>query len=186
MNPYSKEWVPVGKRKTIVIGGFEVDTPRDKVELGLNTMMAGTEGIDEMYAGGKYTSVGKVRFHSSDLMWNFLKAWKGRKLQYQGKRMWHQIERNEDERDLSKKCSTAASLIRQELETAGMSEEDARARFDGDWSRGYLMFKRDDGRHVRLYERVVGTLDLKVAMSSRDSGLQFDFAGHLAEINRAA
>ena len=68
----------VGERKTVIIGGFPRDTGR------ADSIVEGHEGVERVTSMGRYSTCGRVFFYSKDAMWNFIKANKGKKFDFDG------------------------------------------------------------------------------------------------------
>ena len=76
-NPYQSPSgpydLPPSKRTTIVFGGFPFDSERETIEAALRSVLTDETGFREIFAGGRWSSVGKASFTSCDHMWAFLK-----------------------------------------------------------------------------------------------------------------
>ena len=130
--------------------------------------MVGLPGIADTHALGPYTSVGRIRLTDSEAMWGFLKAYKGRKIMWNEKALWHGIEKTIPERGLSKRVSAAHKLLKEYLLTKEYREDDLKRRLDGDWAKGYLVWKMDNGKAERQGEEALHQERSQRACSKRD------------------
>ena len=182
-------FVPLNKRRTVFVGGFGKNALKAEVEAKLTEITAGVEGVSKIRVFGKLSESGKIDFVTSDDMWNFLKANKGIKFQFDGKDLFHKIDQTKEEVDLAKRTSKAVTLLKRFLtESMTKSEGEAKQLIQGDWDRGVVFYKpaQADARPVRLYDRVLGTSKLRVAEEAAGSGFGFDFQCNLTTINGAA
>jgi uncharacterized coiled-coil protein SlyX len=122
--------------RTVVIGGFGQDTPKDEILEFLNAnVLKDVAGIDEAYAYN-YGSVGFVRFESKDGMYNFLKsAGQKPKAKINGKEIWISVSKTPEER---LKAKSLGKLKRVLIET-GLTEP-ANVRID--YKRGIVFANR--------------------------------------------
>ncbi|CAK0848424.1 unnamed protein product [Prorocentrum cordatum] len=94
-------------------------------------------------------------------MWNFMKAWKGRKIPCQGAKsdqLWHEVDQEPQEPhevELSRRVSYAVRLLRECGEAKNLCTADSKMKtFDGDWDRGQVFFRRDGSeRPIRILQR---------------------------------
>ena len=96
---------PKNERRTIVVGGFPQDSSRESITAAATTLTAGVVGLEDFYPVGKRPQIFKMLFKSSKFMWGWLKRMKGQRLEWQALRLWHTVEKDQDERLLSKKVS---------------------------------------------------------------------------------
>jgi len=209
-NPYSKSsrpqaqaMGPIARRRTLVFGNFERDTPSAEISERLRTITSTAGGVEDIKVPGRYCSYGLVTFIDSNRMWAFLKANKGVKFQHSGegiatRTLWHAIEKSQEERDFGKRVGQAVSLIVQDFVNNGLKSGEgsldstaARALIDANYDRGPIMLlPGNNARPIRIYERdevndvLVAASDSSLAAFSTFS--DFDVRGHLTEINRAA
>ena len=77
-NPYTdpdSPWsIPIGKRTTIVVGGYPFDTDRDVIEASLRDITGSLLGVRDFHASGKFASTGKIIFDKNKFLWDFLKG----------------------------------------------------------------------------------------------------------------
>ena len=179
--------LPITKRKSIVFGGFARDTLKDVIEQKLRSATTDVKDqVEDLFCPGKFGSVGIIVFKTSKSMWDFLKGNKGKRFKHGELELWHTIEKTKQERDIAKRVSKAVRLLREHLETSGgKSEAEAKEVIDADWVKG-LVFAKVQNKVVRVYEKKTGEDVLHVAPVAADSGLTFDFAGHVDTINMAA
>ena len=174
----------INKRKTIVVGGFNGKAERPDVEQFLKEVVVKDFEGAKVAVYGRLPNVGKLHFPSSDDMWDFLTANKGQKFEFKGNRLWHNINKTNDEQDLSKRTSKALRSLRQHLcEKVGKSEEIARSMVQGDSDRGLVYYRPEGGDvPIKLFDRKGKSFDLKVHEDANTSALDFDFHGKVAEI----
>ncbi len=130
-NPYSTTpKIPVGKRTTICVGGFQY-SESDDIHNFLKELFATEPGYKRAFAIGGYTTRGKVEFNTSDHMWAYLVKMKGKKIssslahpdrprdpedQLAGL-LWHNVDKTNDELALGRKSNYAKSLLVTALQT---------------------------------------------------------------------
>lgn len=135
-NPYSRvkdpNWVLQARREVIVVGGFLPDTERHVIVDQLKTMVLADPGrgwtgagVVDCYAPGQFGCIGKIKFTNPDRLWALLKAFKGYKFSWQGRLLFHSIEKTMAEQELSRRVSRAAKIIREHLEAIGRLAVDA-------------------------------------------------------------
>ena len=188
------DWTPPAKRMVIVVGGFPKDTPKEHIVRQLREIIQPNaergwrgEGVTDCYAPN-FSSFGRVKFETSDDMWKFLKAFKGHRFNFNGKILFHSIDKTSAEMDLSRKVSRSLKRLRVCLIEKGlMQEENQREDFNrlvvADWDSGIVRYKRSDGSIHRLFELDRGSGMLKVGDGAVSSGLNLRLAEMLPEIN---
>ena len=188
------DWIPPAKRMVIVVGGFPKDTPKEHIVRKLREIIQPNaergwrgEGVTDCYAPN-FSSFGRIKFETCDDMWKFLKAFKGHKFNFNGKTLFHSIDKTTAEMDLSRKVSRALKRLRVCLIEKGlMQEESQREAFNrlvvADWDSGIVRYKKDDGTVHRLFELDRGSGILKVGDGAVSSGLNLRLAEMLPEIN---
>ncbi len=88
------------KRRIVVVGGFDRDTPGEILVEKLKTLTVSyKDTLEEIQSFGKLASVGKLIFKNSDGMWQFLKSMKGKRLEED---LWHSIISTKEERIIAK------------------------------------------------------------------------------------
>ena len=185
---------PPEKRMVIVVGGFPKDTPKEHIVRQLREVIQPNadrgwrgEGVSDCYAP-IFSSFGRIKFETCDDMWKFLKAFKGHKFNFNGKVLFHSIDKTTAEMDLSRKVSRSLKRLRVCLIEKGlMQEENQREDFSrlvvADWDAGIVRYKRSDGTIHRLFELDRGSGMLKVGDGAGSSGLNLRLAEMLPEIN---
>ena len=133
----SRTALPIPKRQSIVVGGFERDTDKKVIEARLKIIVAAEQDTVLVYFSlGKVSFCGLIIFKSSKFMWGFLKKHKGHRFMHNESELWHSIEKTKDERELAKRVSNAVRVVRTyAVDTMELSEEDAKKRVDADWVR---------------------------------------------------
>ena len=157
------DWIPPAKRMVIVVGGFPKDTPKEHIVRQLREIIQPNadrgwqgEGVSDCYATN-FSSFGRIRFETCDDMWKFLKAFKGHKFNFNGKALFHSIDKTTAEMDLSRKVSRSLKRLRVCLIEKGLAqEENQREDFNrlvvADWDSGIVRYKKNDGTVHRLFE----------------------------------
>ena len=188
------DWTPPAKRTIIVVGGFPKDTPKEHIIRQLRDIINPDiargwrgEGVADCFAPN-FSSFVRIKFESSDFMWQFLKAFKGHRFTFNGKILLHSIEKTSAEMDLSRYVSWSLKRLRVCLIEGGLvREETQRHDFNrlvvADWDSGIVRFKRDDGSIHLLFELDRGSGLLKVGDGAVSSGLNLRLAEMLPEIN---
>ena len=102
--------------RTLVVGGFERDTPkREVVEFMNKSILKNVGGVDEAFAYN-FGSVGFVRFLDRDDMFTFIKEFSTKdKPTFQGKAIWVTTSKTPDERTKSEHLSKFKKVL---IETA--------------------------------------------------------------------
>ena len=169
------------------MGGFERDTLKEVIEKVLRAATSDMKDhVEDFFCPGKFGSFGIIVFKTNKGMWDFLKGNKGKRFKHGDLELWHSIEKTQQERDIAKRVSKAVNLVREHLQNVvGKSESESKQMIDADWVRG-LVFSKVQAKVVRLYEKNSGEDLLHVAAGVADSGINFDFAGHVEAINMAA
>ena len=188
------DWTPPAKRMIIVVGGFPKDTPKEHIVRQLRDIVLADaargwrgEGVSDCFAPN-FSSFGRIKFEKSEFMWQFLKAFKGHRFMFNGKVLFHSIDKTPAEMDLSRKVSRSLKRLRVCLVEGGLLQEEAhRDEFSrlvvADWDSGIIRFKRMDGSIHRLFELDRGSGLLKVGDGAITSGLNLRLADMLPEIN---
>jgi len=171
-NPYSNPMVPRHLRTVLIVGGFDQDAPKEFRERHIRTLTAGFEaGIDDLWAPGKFLSIGKVRFVDTKKLWAFIKAKRGTTYGVDGRKIWWTIEKTNEERKISKAVTTAVNDLRRRLvESNAGDEEAAKNLITGDWDRG-IVYAQIGGVTFRVVEKVRSSI--KFTLLSRFSQLGF-------------
>ena len=190
----SMDWTPPAKRMIIVVGGFPKDTPKEHIMRQLRDIIKPDaargwrgEGVADCFAPN-FSSFGGIKFDSSDFIWQFLQAFKGHRFTFNGKILFHSIDKTSAEMDLSRKFSRSLKRLRVCLIEGGLvREETQREDFNrhvvADWDSGIVRFRRGDGSIRRLFELDRGSGTLKVGDGAVSSGLNLRLAEMLPEIN---
>ena len=125
------DWTPPAKRVIIVVGGFPKDTPKEHIIRQLRDIVRPDatrgwhgEGVSDCFAPN-FSSFGRIKFENSDFMWQFLKAFKGHRFMFNGKVLFHSIDKTPAEMDLSRKVSRALKRLRVCLVEGGLLREEA-------------------------------------------------------------
>ena len=119
--PYAATpFVPKGQRTMVVVGGFPQDGRREDIERAIKTLCKDIPGLRDSYPVGRRPQIFKMEFGESRAMWNWLKSTKGRKLEWEGRRLWHTIEKSQEEMLMSKKVGFLLDKLRTAL---GISPE---------------------------------------------------------------
>ena len=125
------DWTPPAKRMIIVVGGFPKDTPKEHIIRQLRDIILPdaargwrVEGVSDCYAPN-FSSFGRIKFETSEFMWQFLKAFKGHRFTFNGKILFHSIDRTPAEMDLSRKVSRSLKRLRACLVEGGLLREEA-------------------------------------------------------------
>ena len=188
-------WTPPAKRNIIVVGGFPADTERDIIVRHLREFSGphprepdgwDGRGVEDCYAP-EYSSFGRIRFASSEHMWRFLKHHKGRKFQYDGRNLFHSIDKTPAEQELSRKVARAQQQLVTFLVDTGKlqaepTRDDIRKMVAADWDIGMIRFKGENGVS-RIFETDRQTGMMKIGSSAQASGLEMRFAESLQYIN---
>ena len=186
------DWTPPAKRTIIVVGGFPKDTPKEHIVRQLREIILPDaargwrgQGVSDCYAPN-FSSFGRIKFETSDDMWKFLKAFKGHRFTFNGKILFHSIDKTSAEMDLSRKVSRSLKRLRVCLIERGlMQEETQREDFNrlvvADWDSRIVRYKRSDGSIHRLFELDRGSGMLKVGDGAVSSGLNLRLAEMLPE-----
>ena len=98
------------------------------------------EGVSDCFAPN-FSSFGRIKFETCDDMWKFLKAFKGHKFNFNGKTLFHSIDKTTAEMDLSRKVSRALKRLRVCLIEKGLMQErksNERLSTDSWWPTGTL------------------------------------------------
>ena len=185
---------PPAKRMIIVVGGFPKDTPKEHIIRQLRDIILldaarewRGEGVSDCFAPN-FSSFGRIKFENSEFMWQFLKAFKGHRFMFNGKILFHSIDKTPVEMDLSRKVSRSLKRLCVCLVEGGLLQQEAhRDEFSrlvvADWDSGIIRFKRMDGSIHRLFELDRGSGLLKVGDGAITSGLNLRLAEMLPEIN---
>ncbi|CAK0805006.1 unnamed protein product, partial [Prorocentrum cordatum] len=157
---------PRGGKNTkhvVFVAGFPGTWDKDEVEARLRSKLSEratleSQDITEICGVGCFCDQAKVVFGSNRQMWNFMKAWKGRKIPCQGAKndqLWHKVDREPHEVELSRRVSYAVRLLRECGEAKNLCNADSKMKtFDGDWGRGQVVFRRSGGeRPIRILQR---------------------------------
>ena len=141
--PYAATpFVPKGQRTMVVVGGFPQDGRREDIERAIKTLCKDIPGLRDSYPVGRRPQIFKMEFGESRAMWNWLKSMKGRKLEWEGRRLWHTIEKSQEERLMSKKVGFLLDKLRTAL---GISPEEAKTRLpDPNYDQGIIYVANQD------------------------------------------
>ena len=122
--------------RTIVVGGFERDTPkRDVVEFMNKEILNNVGGVDEAFAYN-FGSVGFVRFLERDDMFKFIKEFSTKdKPLFQGRPLWVTTSKTPEERTKSKHLSKFKKVL---IETALADPSSIKV----DYNRGVVFVNR--------------------------------------------
>ena len=122
--------------RTVVVGGFDHDTPKEEVVQFMNNrVLKNVKGTEETYAYN-FGSVGFVRFVSREHMLQFIKDMESKpKPSIDGKTMWISTSKSPEERLKTKNVS---KLKRGFVET-GLAEA---SEVQADYKRGVLFINR--------------------------------------------
>ncbi len=186
-NPYTPGFVPVSKRTVIFVGGFPYNTEKDLILQKLKEMAAPyDDNILDYYTTRKLTSFGKIKFKTSDDMWDFINGTKAVVFKFEDKALYHSIDKTESEIKLSKKVSAAVKLLKTHFETNGIPKADLKKYVDAEWNYGTVMFKdAPTSKFVIAFTKPKGQDDLVVNSEARVPwGL--DLNEHVEGINAAA
>ena len=132
----------------MIIGGYPSNTDRAEIEESMRAITEGSEGVIRSSALGRYGGAGRVYFDTSDSMWNFIKANKGTKFDFDGTPdcLWYAIEKTSVERDISKKVGfLMKNLVAFLIENKGMLRPVALKLLDGDYTRGCIVYVTPPG-----------------------------------------
>ena len=114
--PYPPPWL----RKTVIIGMFDEDTPRDDIINAMKAMVnAPTTVKDYIVPGGKYSNKGKVEFTTPKTMWAWVTANAGKKLVHEGKELWFAVDKPLEERIWGKRVGKVVTEMRGFYERRG-------------------------------------------------------------------
>ncbi len=152
-----KEWweIPRNRRKIIIVGGFDYDTPGEDIISTLKEITVNFKDLIVDYQSmGKLASVGKLIFKSSNAMWEMLKALKGSKLK---EGLWHGIISTEEERLIAKRTTIGVKAIREIYISKNLvpGGKDIKKVVDGDWNKG-LVYVKPDKKVTRVFEKPKG------------------------------
>ena len=177
-------------RKTVTVGGFEVDSTREEITAALKRLTTAEDKITDLFTRGRYTTRGFLTFENSEAMWKFLEKHKGKRFDYKGKTLFHTIEKTPEEQEISRRTSEAAKVVREHLIDLDVMKKEATALA---W-KDRVPIDFDMG--VVRYKPLGGTKPARVLVMNREGlfevggevegvGLQRDvLVGHLADLNR--
>ena len=144
----------VGDRTTIIIGGFPSDTGRDEIESALRGIVgpkAEANGVTKIMAMGRYATCGRLEFSGNYAMWAFIKLNKRKKFPFGGKQdaLWFSVEKTDYERLRSAKLTAILMrLVEFYMDKYGITKPEVKKIIDGDYTRGYVMFIRQEKRET--------------------------------------
>ena len=189
------DWTPPAKRVIIVVGGFPKDTPKEHIIRQLRDIILPDaargwrgEGVSDCFVPN-FSSFGRIKFENSEFMWQFLKAFKGHRFMFNGKILFHSIDKTPAEMDLSRKVSRSLKRLRVCLVEGGLLREEAhRGRNSADswWPIGTLELSDSSewmAPFIANSSWTVGSGLLKVGDGAITSGLNLRSAEMLPEIN---
>ncbi|CAK0858940.1 unnamed protein product, partial [Prorocentrum cordatum] len=186
-------------KHVVFVAGFPGTWDKDEVEAHLRAKLSErasleSQGIAEIYGVGRFCDQAKVVFGSNRQMWNFMKAWKGRKIPCQGAKndqLWHKVDQEPREVELSRRVSYAVRLLREYGEAKNLCTADSKMKtFDGDWDRGQVVFRRSGNeRPIRILQRLRATDLMEICTEPLAKALldqepaEFKLPERLGEIN---
>ena len=102
------------QKDCIRVGGFDRDTKEEVIMNALKPHFGNHRDIKDFWVTGKRSSFAKIKFHSTDLMWQYIKQLRNKaklKVTVLGKEieLWQTIERSPDER---KRASVLAKVFK--------------------------------------------------------------------------
>jgi hypothetical protein len=158
-NPHARPLAQrVGDRKTIIVGGFPSDTGRDEIETTLrgivghpNAIAEGTSGVTKVMSMGRYATCGRIEFSGNNAMWAFIKENKRKKFDFDGVKevLWFSVEKTDYERLRSAKLSAILQrLVDFFMEKHSLTKPEVKKIVDGDYTRGYVMFIRQEKKET--------------------------------------
>jgi hypothetical protein len=157
-NPHARPLaLRVGDRKTIIVGGFPSDTGRDEIEstlrgiVGPSAITDGTGGVTKIMSMGRYATCGRLEFSGNNAMWAFIKLNKRKKFDFDGKKdvRWFSVEKTDYERLRSAKLSAILQrLVEFYMEKHILTKPEVKKIVDGDYTRGYVMFIRQEKKET--------------------------------------
>ena len=110
---------------------FPKDTPKEHIIRQLRDIILPDaargwrgEGVSDCFAPN-FSSFGRIKFENSEFMWQFLKAFKGHRFMFNGKILFHSIDKTPAEMDLSRKVSRSLKRLRVCLVEGGLLREEA-------------------------------------------------------------
>ena len=185
-NNSSTSFVPIGKRKVLFCGGFEMDTERDDIVKFLQGVFKDCIGDivkDGIFTLRKRANSGKAEFKSSSLMWQFLKKAKGTKFEHEGNRIYISIDKMPREIALSTKVGRAVKALKTHFSENGIPDaEEVKKHVDAEWNLGIVYCRANPAdRWARVYEKPRGEENLIVGPAVVPFG--FNSAEHLDTIN---
>ncbi len=74
----------MGDRTTLIIGGYPSNPDRAEIEISLANITDAVPGFKRVAALWKYGGQGRLCFDDKDAMWDFIKANKGNKFDFDG------------------------------------------------------------------------------------------------------
>jgi len=158
-----------------VIGGWPRDSERDVVEGDMKAMLNGIAGVKEFHAIGRFTSLGKVRFGTSNEMWDWIRTIKENPLksplpEHATCGFWASVEKSRDEIATGKATKAALQALVSLLVESGVIEAEAKARTNADFSQGTVWLRPAVGASkIRILERTGH--DFVIAATAATSGL---------------
>lgn len=131
--------VPKAQRTVVIVGGFPPEGEREVVERAAAEISAQIPGVQSAFAVGRRPSVFKMRFESASLMWEFMRARRGRRLEFEGRTLWHTVEKDPEERLVAKRVSNLIGKLRT---ATGLEPAEFKGKFpDTDYDRGIIFIK---------------------------------------------
>ncbi|CAK0802862.1 unnamed protein product, partial [Prorocentrum cordatum] len=195
-------FIPMGRRKTICVGGFKYDAS-DKLVAQIKTELDRENILYERVVGtGSYGERVKVHFHSSDQMWVCLKKMKGRKfsggsLRQAGRTaLWHNIDKVGWEIGVSKQQVKAVAELKPVLAAIfpNSPQHNWDAAFDIKNDRGEAIFlpmslpgNAHQGGPIKVYDCGRTTHKMKIPPTAnallQDLSIDLKLQTHLSEIH---
>ena len=104
------------QKDIIIVGGFDRDTKEEVITNALRPHFGNHRDIKDFWVTGKRSSFAKIKFHSTDLMWQYIKQLKNKarlKVTVFGKEieLWQTIERPPDDRKRASAFTKAFKAI---------------------------------------------------------------------------
>ena len=131
------DFVPISKRKVVFVGGWPEGGERADIEATLKDLTKECkDSVAEVWATKRVGGSGKIKFLTNDDMWAFLKAHKGVRFNYNGKPLFHSIDKTSSELDLSGKVAKAVRAIKEHLVSNGVKMEDTKQWIEADYNIG--------------------------------------------------
>jgi hypothetical protein len=109
------------------------------VEEAARALSKDIDGVADSYPVGKRPQIFKMEFLDTRYMWIWLKSMKGNNLKWEGRRLWHTVEKGVGERLLIKKVCFLMGKLQKAL---GLDMGQLKEMFpDPDYDRGIVFVK---------------------------------------------